>query len=430
MARIILSTNGSLGDLHPFLAVGAELRARGHDIRFAVMVPFHAAVQAAGFALDPLPNDRMSHGPGDDRAIYGSNTGVSALRAAFRRRILPTLPAKIAALRAACAGADLLVASGLQFPAPIVADLTGIPWASVTVTPLSLPSAFFAPNPQVPAGPPALRLAATRLGWLLGAALLRQIADHAINDVRRSYGLLPRRNLMLDGNMSATFTSVAISSVFLPRPPDWPRHVHMTGFCFWDTPSTWQAPAELTTFLNASGPIIAVSSGSAAPTVHEVFTPFYRTSIDAIRRVGARALVIGAAPGVIPDPLPPDVFALPFAPFSLVYPRCAAVIHHGGIGSVAQALRAAVPMLVVPWGFDQAFNGARVAELGVGQWLPRSAYTPDRVAPLLADLLHTPSYRDRAQQLAYALTQENGVRTLCDRLEALLSDLQAKKAHE
>lgn len=289
MARIVLTTNGSLGDFHPFLAAGVELRARGHDIRFAVMDPFHTAVQAAGFPIDPLPNDLPARDRAGERAIYGSSTGIGSLRAAFRSRILPTLRPKVVALRAACAEADLLVSSGLQFPASFVADLTGIPWATITVTPLSLPSAFFAPTSQIPGTPPALRLAATRLSWLIGTVLLRQIANRAINDVRRSYDLLPRRNLMLDGNMSATFTSVAISSVFLPRPPDWPCHVHMTGFCFWDTPSRWQAPAELTTFLNASGPIIAVSSGSAAPTVHEVFTPFYRTSIEAIRRVGARA---------------------------------------------------------------------------------------------------------------------------------------------
>jgi rhamnosyltransferase subunit B len=103
-----------------------------------------------------------------------------------------------------------------------------------------------------------------------------------------------------------------------------------------------------------------------------------------------------------------------------VYPRCAAVIHHGGIGTVAQALRAGVPALVVPWGADQYLNAAQVAHLGAGRWLQRHFYTAERAVHGLDALLHQAWYRERAQALATQIAKEDGVGTLCDALEAIL----------
>ncbi len=164
----------------------------------------------------------------------------------------------------------------------------------------------------------------------------------------------------------------------MPRPPDWPAWVHQTGFCFWDAPNSWQEPSDLTAFLAGERPVVALSSGSMADKVGGAFDTMYRTGIEAIRRAGARTLLIGAPPGALPHPLPDDVYALAYAPFSQVYPRCAAVIHHGGMGTVAQSLRAGIPALVVPWGVDQFFTGAQLARVGAGRWLRRSSFTVPR----------------------------------------------------
>jgi UDP:flavonoid glycosyltransferase YjiC (YdhE family) len=122
----------------------------------------------------------------------------------------------------------------------------------------------------------------------------------------------------------------------------------------------------------------------------------------------------------VPEPTPPDVFTLPFVPFSQVYPRCAAVIHHGGIGSVAQALRAGTPMLVVPWGLDQFLLGQRVTNLRVGRWIARGQYTVDRVAPLLGALLADARFSTRARTIAGQIANQDGVAALCDRVERLI----------
>jgi UDP:flavonoid glycosyltransferase YjiC (YdhE family) len=146
----------------------------------------------------------------------------------------------------------------------------------------------------------------------------------------------------------------------------------------------------------------------------------FQAGIAAIRQAGARALVIGAPADTLPDPLPDDILALPFAPFSQVYPRCAAVIHHGGIGTLAQSLRAGVPALVVPWGVDQFFAGAQLARVGAGRWVRRPAFTADRGARDLAALLEDPGYRKRAQAIAAQIAAEDGVSAFADLLEKLL----------
>jgi UDP:flavonoid glycosyltransferase YjiC (YdhE family) len=212
-----------------------------------------------------------------------------------------------------------------------------------------------------------------------------------------------------------------VSPTFCPRPNDWPNWIQLTGFCFWDTPLEWTEPPELTAFLEGTTPVIAVSSGSLSSVSADTFTSFYRASVAAIQQIGARALVIGAPDETFSTPLPSDVYAVPFAPFSSVYPRCSAIIHHGGIGTTAQALRAGVPMLVVPWGLDQFFAGTRITQLGAGRRIDRHDLTASSVAAILRDLLEGEQYRTTAQTLAAQIAQEDGVEQLCTTLEAVLA---------
>jgi len=131
--------------------------------------------------------------------------------------------------------------------------------------------------------------------------------------------------------------------------------------------------------------------------------------------------VIGAPQDALPHPLPNDVFAAVFAPFSKVYPRCAAAIHHGGMGTVAQSLRAGIPALVVPWGVDQFFAGAQLARVGAGRWLRRPAFTVERGAREVAALLNDISYRKRAQSISEQIAAEDGVANFIALLDKLLA---------
>lgn len=421
--RILLTTFGSTGDLNPFIALGLGLRDRGHEVSWAVEDAFRPSVSGAGFpVIHRLTGDvDTALGP-YTRELYAGVSPLTSLKVILRRYVLPTLRTKVEELREICDGIDLIVAPSQHFAAAMVSELTGIPWVTLVLSPATLPSAYLQPQPSPLTLPDPLQRFANRVQWLVGRVMLRSIADGPVNAVRAEYRLPPRRNLLNTGNLSPWLAALPVSPAFVPRQPDWPPQVRVTGFCLWDVPNAWTEPSQLTAFLGGELPVVAVSAGSLAAQAPGNFDRFFRVSMTAIQQAGAGALIIGAAPGSLPDPLPPHVLALPFAPFSRVYPRCAAVIHHGGIGTTAHALLAGTPILVVPWGLDQFFIGGQVESIGVGRCLSRRAYRLDRVTCTVRELLDPGApYRGHARSLAAAIASQDGVAVLCDALQDLIN---------
>ncbi len=420
MARIVLSTWGSAGDLNPFVALAHGLRERGHDVLFVVDVAFLPYVEREGYASWTLSGSAEESFRPYQREMFGGTTALASVRVIYTRYVLPTLRAHVAQLREACRGADLLVAPFQTLAAAFVHALDGTPWVSVVLSPATIQTAYL-PLVSLPQWlPEGVERAVSRAGWAAGAAWARRLVDGAANDVAREFGLTPRRDWVCEHGLSHTLTAVAASPAYAPSPPDWPAWVRETGFLFHDGGDLWDEPRSLTAFLASPTPVVAISSGSMGPYVPGAFDRFYETAIAAIRTAGARPLVIGAAPGSLPDPLPPGTLAVPFAPFSRVYPRCAAVMHHGGIGTTAQGLRAGVPSFILPWGADQSFAGMQTERIGAGRWMPRQAFTPARGAGVLRDLLRDGRYRENARRVAAAIAQEDGVGTLCDAIEGQL----------
>jgi UDP:flavonoid glycosyltransferase YjiC (YdhE family) len=423
MARILLTTFGSIGDLFPFVALGLGLQARGHDVRFAVEDAFRPTLLEAGF-------DSVYHLSGDVEAVLGpraqtlytSRSPLTSLRLIVRDYIVPTMPPKIDELRALCRDVDLIVASTQHVAAFAVSELTNIPLATVVLSPALLPSAHLEPGPG-PVLSGRRQHIANRLGWGIGNLLLRSIGDGPVNHVRASYGLPPRRNVLNTGSLSPHLAVLTVSPAFVSPQPDWPPQVRVTGFCFWDRPGSWVEPAQLTAFLADPRPVVAVSSGSLSTQTPEVFDRFFQVSVEAIRQIGARTLVLGATAESLPATQSNGVLRLPYAPFSQIYPHCAAVIHHGGIGTIGQALRAGVPMLIVPWGIDQVYLAVRVARVGAGRWLSRRRYTARRATSALRALLESEMYREQTQRIAQVIAHEDGVAAACDALESLATTM-------
>ncbi|TMD78157.1 MAG: glycosyltransferase family 1 protein [Chloroflexi bacterium] len=421
MARIVVTTFGSTGDLNPFIALGFALRARGHDVIFAVEANFEPQLNLLGFPVRLLTGDQEKALAPFRHRIFNTAQSLTSLQLLLDHYILPTLPEKVVELREICQQADLLISVAPQFAASIVAELLHLPLVSVILTPSTLPSARVAAQPLPIHSPPSLQRLSNRFSWFVGGLFLRQIVDKPINRVRRAFDVPPRSNLLWTGNLSQPLTALAVSSAFLPGPDDWPEYIKMTGFCFWDRPENWQFPEILKAFLHADKPVVAVTAGSVAPEERALFAAYYQISIDSILACGARALVINAPTNTLFPERREEVLHLPFAPFSEVFPACAAVIHHGGIGTIAQCLRAGIPSLVVPGGVDQPFNAAQVVQRKAGLWIPRKHYTTKRAEHALKAHLSTPDYGKRTREMQAQILQEDGVATLCTAVEQILS---------
>jgi len=227
--------------------------------------------------------------------------------------------------------------------------------------------------------------------------------------------LPPGQDPIHEGQHSPSLSLAMFSEVLGAPQPDWPASAAQSGFAYFDQGPQPGFPPELEEFLDAGSPPIVFTLGTAA-----VFSAgdFYRQSIAAAQRLGRRAvLLIGRDPAnQIAEPLPEGIIAVQYAPYSRVFPRAAAIVHQGGIGTTAQALRSGRPMLVMPHAFDQPDNADRVVRLGVGLTIPKSKYNADRAGRALGRLLNEPSFARKAAIVGERLQKEDGATVACDLL--------------
>jgi UDP:flavonoid glycosyltransferase YjiC (YdhE family) len=223
---------------------------------------------------------------------------------------------------------------------------------------------------------------------------------------------------MFEGSYSPSLVLGMFSELLGPRQPDWPAQAVATGFPFYDRDGEDGLPPEVERFLDAGEPPLVFTLGTSA-----VLTPgrFYQESANAARILGRRAILLtGRDPENQPERLPEGILCVSYAPYSAIFPRAAAIVHQGGVGTTGQAMRAGKPMLVVPWAVDQPDNAERVRRLGIARVLSRSAYTAKRAAREIDALLNGHGYRERARQIEVKVSAEDGAAVACDRLEALL----------
>lgn len=418
--RVVLFTFGSLGDVHPYIAVGLELQRRGHDAAIATSAYYRDKVESLGLGFHPLRPDA----PGEfettgfmERVMHPRN-GPSVV---IRDIMMASLRETHEDVESAAEGADLLVSHPLTFPVPVVATRRGLPWASTALAPMSFLSAH---NP--PILPPVPWLAALRPlgsrfhGWMFDRAA-RSIRHwfEPYHALRREHGLPAAPDAMRGGSFSPHLMLALFSRHFSAPQPDWPEPTVITGFCFHDRDSFEDVGTEeLNSFLDAGPPPIVFTLGSSAVWAAR---DFYTESLKAARALGTRAvLLVGKdARNQLPSPLPDGVATFAYAPYSWLFPRAAAIVHQGGIGTTAQALRAGRPMLVVPYGFDQFDNADHIRRLGVGDWIRRGRYNAGRATAVLRRLLGDRGTSDRADRIGRAVRAENGPSRAADALEEL-----------
>jgi rhamnosyltransferase subunit B len=422
--KFLLTTLGSLGDLHPYIAVGLGLRQRGATVTIATSEVYRTKVEGEGLGFAPVRPDmsRVLEDPEIMRRAVDPLTGTEYV---IRQLFLPWLEQSFEDTLEAARDADLIVGHPIAFATPTVAEYLKKPWVSIALQPSLFLSAY---DPPVISGAPLL----TAL-FALGPAFTRfffKVVKRAagrwgrpLNTLRSRLGLPQLFNPVLFQMFSPYGTQAWFSSVLARAQSDWPEHTEITGFPFYDKlePGQGLSPA-LARFLDAGPAPVVFTLGSSA-----VFNAegFYAESLAAVRKVGCRAvLLIGRDPRNTPaTPVPETVFVAEYAPYSELLSRAAATVHQGGVGTTAQALRAGRPMIVVPWSHDQPDNGMRVKKLGVARVIPRGRYRADRVARELELLLGGSGYAAAARAAAAEMEREDGVAAACAGLEAILAHL-------
>jgi rhamnosyltransferase subunit B len=416
--RIVVTTFGSLGDLHPYLALALGLRARGHDVVVATGNCYRDKIEALGLGFAPVrPDSDWVADPEMMRRYSHPRWGL--IRVAQWQ--LRSLREAYGDTLTAVAGADLLVGNLAAYAARLVAEKTGVAWASAMHIPLLFASAY---DPPVLPGLSGVSKKLRCLGpnfWGPLALFLRWSTGwlaKPLHRFRTEIGLPPAADLnpLMDGH-SPRLHLALFSKRLMDKQSDWPPQTLVTGFPWYDPPGSTALPPDLARFLDAGPPPIVFTLGTALAT--EPWT-FYETSARAAAALGRRAVLILMDSRNRPPSLPAGVVAFDYAPFAELFPRAAAVVHHGGIGTTGLAMRASCPMLVMPCAWDQPDNAERAARLGIARTIARHRFTPARVTAELHRLLDDPAYARRASAVGAQVRQEDGVQVACDALSGPL----------
>lgn len=421
--RLTLLTMGSRGDVQPYVALGGGLQRAGHSVVLATHREFETFIRAHGLEFAPVT--------GDPRTIVRSETGQQFLEGgnnslAFALGLLrivdPLVEQVFKDCLAACAGADLILTSVLGVLAGYhIHQKTGQPLLPAYLQQLH-PTARYPSQVAalLPAGP--WSSAYNRLTYWLSDQAFWQLGRGPMNRARRTVLGLPP--LPLSGLASREFITrnpflYGFSEQVLPRAPEWPANVHVTGYWFLDEPD-YQPPAALERFLEAGPPPVYIGFGSLVRRDPAGLT---RRMLEALRLTGQRGILLGGWGGLQSANLPAEVFHIDAVPHAWLFPRTAAVVHHGGSGTTAAGLRAGVPSLILPIFGDQPFWGWRVAQLGVGPApIPEARLTVRRLAAAIDQAVHDSALRQRAAALGEQIRAEAGVARAVQLIEQLRWD--------
>jgi len=406
MSRFLFSTLGSLGDVHPYIAVARALISRGHEAVIATAEDYRGLIEGAGVKFAPV-RPAMTE-LGDYQTLVKKTFDV--LRGPeylIRRVVMPHLRSAYEDLLTASNRADVLVSHPLAMTLPLVAEQRGLPLAATVLSPMSFMSPYDSPVFGFAPWLKKLSIFGPR-PYRCMFKIVRPIVsrwEKPLQKFRRELGLPPLQNPHMFEGQFSTLLNLALFDSQLARPqPDWPGNTHICGSPVFDgPPADNDAIEDLEQFLACGDAPIIFALGSSAVWIAG---DFWDRAIEATQKLGRRAVLL-TGPNV-PKSLPDTIRAYSYLPYSKVFPHAAAIVHQAGIGTLAQAMRAGRPQLIVPVAFDQPDNAHRAQGLGLARSIPFRKVTAQRLAVEISILLGSQKYGDAARRMAAELSQTDG----------------------
>jgi UDP:flavonoid glycosyltransferase YjiC (YdhE family) len=412
LRHIILCTVGSSGDVHPFVGLGRQLRRRGYRVTLVTAGYFRELAEKSDLEfVDTMPNADFRQMVSDPQ-IWHPMIGV---RKVMELAVRPNLePIYRAIENLYTQGDSMVVASTLAFGARVAQEKFDTPLVTIHLSPALFRSAYEGPRlPKVTVhlGPPWLK----RFKWFVADKFaIDPLIIPWLNPFRKQLGLQPARRIFKDWWHSPLSTIAMFPEWFAAKQPDWPSQLKLCSFPLYSEDGIAEPSEELKVFLQSGPKPIAFTPGSANLFGHD----FFVAAVDACQRLGRRGLLLTRFPDQIPENLPPSVKHFDFAPFRWLLPQTEMLVHHGGVGSMSQAMAAAIPQIIMPMAFDQVDNIYRVEKLGIGKGLQREKFTGPALASAISSLLDDSQLPKRVQQVAQQLAEEDGLAGACDEIES------------
>ncbi len=425
MKALILSV-GTRGDVQPFVALGKGLQAAGHKVTVCTCERFQSFITDHGLDYGYLSDAILQLIDSDEgRDAMENTTNVWESIKTYRKLISRAGPIQTANLDEmwTCAqecDPDVILFHPKAFGGLFFAEKLAVPAILATLFPL------FAPTAEFPAfGFPNIKLGGwyNKLSYRVVAKLIALGGNKYFQQWRKKENM-PRRarsgNILRESSGRLTPILHGYSRHIIPRPADWPDSAEVTGSWFLDENDSWRAPADLKRFLDAGDPPVYVGFGSMSGRNPARLT---RIVVDALSKANVRGVLATGWGGLDARSTPNTVFQIEQAPHDWLFPRMAAVVHHGGAGTTAAGLRAGRPTVICPFFGDQPAWGRRIRAIGAGVApLPQKKLNAPRLAAAIREVTTNSSIREAADQLGRKLRREDGVGNAVAFIERIVAE--------
>ncbi len=412
--NILIVALGSAGDTHPFVALGQTLQRRGHRVTLLANGVFESLVNSAGLAFVPLNTAEEYHELTRNPDLWHPTRAFPVVMDAAlvsARRQIDLLQPRIEE------GNTVIIGSNIALGARLARDKFHVPTAMVHLSPIIIRSIE---APPVFGGLPLPRRSPRWLKravfTLLDVAIVNRAVMPRLNDFAAEIGLPAIKAGFFDWIHSPDLTIGLFPAWFAPPQSDWPASIRLTGFPLYDERDVAGVPAVIEDFLAAGSPPVIFTPGSAM----RFGQGFFAAAVSTCNRLGRRAILLTRYKEQIPPSLPSGVIHADYVPLSLILPRSAALVHHGGIGTMSQALAAGVPQVVMPMAHDQHDNADRARRLGVSQTVPGRRFSARTLTRALTLLLDKAAVADAARQVAGRFKDHSPLEDTAAAIEGLI----------
>jgi rhamnosyltransferase subunit B len=412
--NILMFGLGTHGDLYPVIAVGKALRQRGHRVRIVANDYFETTIRKADleFVSDGKREDyiRVTQDPD----LWTFPAGLRILLTACANHMVNSYDF---VLNNHITGKTVVICSNALWGARIANEKWGIPLTTLHFHPLALRSlnqdlGFGLPRILQPIMQPLRKLSMSVLDQLV----IDPVILPPMNRFRNEIGLPPIKRPYHGWIHSPQLNIGLFPPWFAPHQEDWPANVHLTGFPLYDSAQADGLPKELTDYLTQGEAPIIFTLGTAMQFAKN----FFRVSVEACRLLGRRGLILSLFEDQVPRSLPSNIRHFKYASLNLLLPRAAAIVHHGGIGTLSQALKAGIPQIIVPHNFDQPYSATRVQQLGVGHLITVKRYQTAYVAKTLNHILTSHTIANRCRSFANRFHDNNTMQETCNLIESFM----------
>jgi rhamnosyltransferase subunit B len=413
--KALLLPMGTYGDIHPYLGLGLRLRSRGHRVVVAANGYFEPLFRSHGLDFIPLKTSsdyeafyRRSEHSQPAKALMASGRwcGIEPMREIYRIVEEQYQP-----------GETVVAAPYYAFGARIARETLGVPLATVVLLPYDLRSLHRSPvlpkpmvlNDWVP------RVSKRVQFWIMDRFFADRIVGTDINAFRAELGLAPVKRLLDGWCFSPDRVIGFFPGWYAPTQPDWPAQTVLTGFPRWDPVVRPEENRDVHDFISRGDPPLVFTIGSYPQHSHR----FFQAALESCVTLGRRGILLCRHRDQIPDRLPESVRHFDYAPLAELLPRSAALVSHGGIGTIAQALATGIPQVLMPIAYNHPDDAARLKRLGVADFIPPKRFRGTRLAAALGRLLASAQVAARCRELSGRFNGTDPIDQACDLLEEL-----------